>query len=104
LPRHRLDSSRGRIASGKSRSCLDRAAVGEEEGLHLEEVGAAETTSEASLEVPGEIHDELLAITCAGGTALLFLDDAPGRCVFRPSRSAIPAEADHPYRQGDHPH
>ncbi len=24
-------------------------------------------------------------------------------CVFRPSRSAIPADADHPYRQGDHP-
>ena len=25
------------------------------------------------------------------------------RCGFRPSRSAIPADADHPYRQGDHP-
>jgi len=24
-------------------------------------------------------------------------------CGFRPSRSAIPADADHPYRQGDHP-
>jgi hypothetical protein len=24
-------------------------------------------------------------------------------CVFRPSRSAIPADADHPFRQGDHP-
>jgi hypothetical protein len=24
-------------------------------------------------------------------------------CGFRPSRSAIPADADHPFRQGDHP-
>jgi len=24
-------------------------------------------------------------------------------CVFRPSRSAIPADADHLFRQGDHP-
>jgi len=24
-------------------------------------------------------------------------------CGFRPCRSAIPADADHPYRQGDHP-
>ncbi len=25
------------------------------------------------------------------------------KCGFRPSRSAIPADADHPFQQGDHP-
>jgi len=56
----------GRAASGKSRSCLDRVAVSEEEGLHLEEVGAAEAPAEASLEVAREVHDELLAVARAG--------------------------------------
>jgi len=30
-------------------------------------------------------------------------DAAKRKCVFRPCRSAIPADADHPFRQGDHP-
>ena len=29
--------------------------------------------------------------------------DLPRDCGFRPSRSAIPADADHPFRQGGHP-
>jgi hypothetical protein len=46
------------------------------------------------------------------GTAVAIVEDAIRRleavldaldCGFRPSRSAIPADADHPFRQGDHP-
>jgi hypothetical protein len=70
LSRCRLDNLCGSVAFGKSRSCLDRVAVGKEEGFHLEEVGAAEATAETSLQVAREIHDDLLAVPCARSASL----------------------------------
>jgi len=49
-----------------------------------------------------------LHLRAAGGVLVAFfrnttLATVDLDCGFRPCRSAIPADADHPFRQGDHP-
>jgi hypothetical protein len=90
LSRWRLDNLHSGIVIRKSRPCLDFVAIGQEEPLHLEEVGASQAPSEPSLQVERKADDDFFTVASPRRAPLFLLHDA----------SAAPASGGHVHELG----